>query len=324
MISVIIPVFDVAPHLEECLRAIVAQTFSDWECILIDDGSTDASGEICDKWAGIEARIMAIHQQNAGVSAARNRGLDVARGEYIAFVDSDDTIDPSYFSALHGAVDSSDADLAVCGLEIRDGDGSSIHRIPRSNAVFPLDRAHLSDFLELERDSLLYGPVVKLYRRQIIEDRHLRFDETKNYGEDLLFNLSYLRYCKSIVTISEALYCYIRRNDSLSTRFREDMFEINYAQWHELMAFHQDKSLYDEASAGYLYTRLWGIVYDSVFAFPKCSDANLSYLQRLLSIPEITQMKSYQREYSCAAWIKRWILGRRARLFYWYFKLNRR
>lgn len=319
MISVIIPVFDVAPHLEECLRAIVAQTFSDWECILIDDGSTDASGEICDKWAGSDDRIMAIHQQNAGVSAARNRGLDVARGEYIAFVDSDDTIDPSYLSALHGAMDSSDANLAVCGLEIRYGDGSTIHRIPRSNVDFHLDRAHLPDFLELERDSLLYGPCVKLYRRQIIEDRHLRFDETKNYGEDLLFNLSYLRYCKSIVTISEALYCYIRRNDSLSTRFREDMFEINYAQWHELMAFHQDKSLYDEASAGYLYTRLWGIVYDSIF-YAKTNSYH--HLKEILSIPEIKEMKNYQDGYECASWIKRVIIARKAWVFFLLSKLG--
>ena len=324
MISVIIPVFDVASHLEECLRAIVAQTFSDWECILIDDGSTDTSGDICDKWAGSEVRITAIHQQNAGVSAARNRGLDVARGEYIAFVDSDDTIAPSYLSALYGAMDSSDADLAVCGLEIRNGDGSTIHRIPRSNAVFPLDRAHLSDFLELERDMLLYGPVVKLYRRRNIEDRHLRFDEKRNYGEDLLFNLSYLAHCQSIAMIPEVLYQYVKRDETLSTRFRNDMFEVDYSQWQALMSYHQNLALYDEAVSRYLYARLWGIVYDAIFAFPKRSDASLSYLKRILSIPEITQMKSYQREYPCAGWIKRWILGRRARLFYWYFKLTRR
>ncbi len=320
-ISVIIPVYNTSSFIQDCFCSVKHQTFKDWECILVDDGSTDGSGKICDEWAGRDSRFLAIHQQNSGVSSARNHGLSIAQGKYAAFVDSDDTINPTYLSALYDSMESSSADLAVCGLETICGNGSKTHTVPGSRSVIPLNGTQIPSFLDLERKNLLYGPYVKLYRRQIIDDNHLRFDETKDYGEDLLFNLMYLKCCRSVAMVPEALYRYVRRNGTLSTQFRQDMFEVDYAQWQALMSFHQEQGLYDHRVADYLYNRLWGIIYDSVFAFRRHAGASLPYLRRILSIPEIKQMKQYQQGYPCAAWIKRWILGRKALCFYFYFKV---
>ena len=113
MISVIIPVYNVECYLDECIQSVVDQTYSDWECIIVDDGSTDESGDICDEWVKKDKRIRVVHQENRGVSRARNRGIEEAKGEYIVFVDSDDTIGVEHLCQLANA---EDADLVVSGI----------------------------------------------------------------------------------------------------------------------------------------------------------------------------------------------------------------
>ena len=100
MISVIVPVYNAAPYLDQCIESIVKQTYTDWECILINDGSTDKSGEICDKWGKFDSRFRIIHQINQGVSATRNRGIKESKGEYIVFIDSDDWVSPNYLKDM--------------------------------------------------------------------------------------------------------------------------------------------------------------------------------------------------------------------------------
>lgn len=321
MISVIIPVYNTAARLEACYRSIAAQTLPDWECILVDDGSTDTSGLLCDGFAAGDTRVKVIHQENRGVSAARNRGLELACGEYIAFVDSDDTVALTYLETLHAAMVSMDADLAVCGMGSVGISGSRQAAVPSKKSVFQLDAGHIDDLLELECLHLLSGPVVKLYKKGIITDNSIHFDEAKDYGEDLLFNLSYLAFVRTIATVPEPLYCYIRRDGSLSLRTRPDLFAIDYDQWHSLLSFHDKKGLVTEEVMRFLYKRLWGIVYDGVFLFPDLADASRSYLETILAIPEIDRMKACQDLFNCASWIKRWILGRRAGWFYWYFRI---
>lgn len=320
MISVIIPVFNVAEYLSRCMASIISQSFQDWECILIDDGSTDGSGILCDRWAEKDPRITVLHQQNAGVSSARNRGINLAKGEYIAFVDSDDTLEPSYLSMLFNAVSALRADLIVCGMETIYQDGSMKVSSPTTSGFFTLDSNHISDLLDLERATLLYGPVVKLFRKRIITDQHLLFDETQDYGEDLLFNLSYLRFSGSIVRVPQALYHYYRRENTLSTVFRTDCFKVDYNQWKALRSFHEETGLMNEEVMRYLSQRLWGIIYDALFAFPKHPDASLSYLKRVLSVPEIDTLCQYEDVFRCASWIKRRILRRKAIWFYFFFK----
>ncbi|GMO37902.1 MAG: hypothetical protein Ta2B_17610 [Termitinemataceae bacterium] len=121
VISVIIPVYNVEHYLRRCLDSVLAQTFTDFECILIDDGSPDKSPAICDEYAKKDSRFVVIHQANAGVSAARNAGLDIAQGEWITFVDSDDWIEPDMLRVLYQNAVKHQSDVSVCGVQRTDG-----------------------------------------------------------------------------------------------------------------------------------------------------------------------------------------------------------
>ena len=175
LISVIVPVYKVENYLDCCVQSIVNQTYSNLEIILIDDGSPDASGAMCDAWAEKDSRIRVIHQQNAGGGAARNAGLDAARGERIAFVDSDDYIAPDCYQYLHTLLEEG-ADIAECDFV----------ETERNDAVFGTDAGEISFYTPLEamrchiRDTAFRQLIWnKLYRRETVGD--IRFPVgTKN------------------------------------------------------------------------------------------------------------------------------------------------
>ena len=125
MISIIIPVYNVSQYLNECIQSVVNQSYNDFECILIDDGSSDGSEIICDQWEQKDSRIKVIHQPNQGGATARNRGITEALGEYIAFIDSDDWIDSDYLYQLVQPIEKYNVDLVVCGLQQHYSDGTS-------------------------------------------------------------------------------------------------------------------------------------------------------------------------------------------------------
>ena len=118
VISVIVPVYKVEKFLDRCINSIIQQTFTNLEIILVDDGSPDRSGEICDEWKMKDKRIRVIHKENGGLSDARNKGLDVATGDYVAFIDSDDWIDPDMFQLLYDATQKYQADIAECSWRL--------------------------------------------------------------------------------------------------------------------------------------------------------------------------------------------------------------
>ncbi len=321
MVSVIVPVFNVAVFLDNCLESIAAQTLSDFECILVDDGSTDGSGALCDKMAEKDKRFKVIHQTNRGVSAARNQGLNAVSGDYVSFIDSDDIVHPEYLGTLLKALTGDDAEIAVCGMSIKGLDGTSAVLAPSRKAVFPIDISSIRVFLELERKNLLWGPCIKIYRQDLIERNGIRYDESLSYGEDLVFNLAYFSQVKNVATVPEALYLYRRRPETLSTRFRPDRFRTDYDQWKRILGFHAQKGLLCEDASVYLYSRLWGTVYDGIFQYPHLKKRSPGYLRRILSIPEIDRMGDYADSFPCQRWIKQWILKRRAGLFHLYFSL---
>ena len=119
-ISIIVPVYKVEKYLRRCIDSIAAQTFTDWECILVDDGSPDDSGTICDEYAENDKRFRVFHQENAGVSAARNKGLDEAKGEWICFVDSDDWIEKEMLEKMYNLAVKNKAEVVVCGCKMTD------------------------------------------------------------------------------------------------------------------------------------------------------------------------------------------------------------
>lgn len=214
-ISIIIPIYNAEKFLPECLDSVLHQDFPPFELLLIDDGSTDDSGAIADRYATKDSRIVVVHQPNTGVSAARNRGLELAQGEYIAFIDADDRVSPTYLSNFIPF----ESDLAIQGISLlyEQSGRTESHGFDRScSARTDHERGLL--FADAEIHDTTKGPYNKLFKREIIEQHHLRFDLRYSYGEDHLFILNYVKQCRSIALIDHIDYYYIQRDTVSLTR----------------------------------------------------------------------------------------------------------
>jgi len=203
-VSVIVPVYKAEPYLEKCIDSILAQSHRELELLLVDDGSPDRCGEICDAYAGRDTRVRVIHQQNAGVSAARNAGLDAARGGCIAFADADDWVEPDWIEALYRPLaQDADPDVSICGW-YRETDGRTIDcsgQIP--TGMLTGDQA----FCSAVRGGGIEGFLVnKLFRAELF--RKLRLREDLAVCEDLLLVCQVFRRCKTAAAIPRALYHY--------------------------------------------------------------------------------------------------------------------
>ena len=323
MISVIIPVYNSAPYLEDCLRSISEQSYPDWECLIVDDASIDESRAICKTWCTKDRRFNLLNEGHNGAAHARNLGLAKARGDFVAFIDSDDYVTPSYLESLLHAISTKNSDLAVGGIVRKLLCGKMMVARPEDDVIFQLNNSNVDRFFSLCEKNLLYGPFAKLYRNALIKANNIQFDERYSYGEDLIFNVRYLRVVDTISTTDVCSYYYLsHEHDTLSTRFRKDLFKTDYEQWKELRSLFMDKGLLEETIAKqYLYKRLWGFVYDGIFLFPKLENPSAQYLNEILSIPEVDEMGKYASLFSCSKWIKIAILHRWSSVFHLYFKL---
>lgn len=218
-ISVIVPVYNAVDYLEQCLNSIVRQTYTDLEIICINDGSTDGSGTLLDHFAEKDDRIIVVHQNNKGESSARNRGLDIASGKYLAFVDCDDWIEPEMYSAMVELAEKENVDLVLCGyyLEYKDHSEEAINEWKVDETAF--SRKKLFEYVYI-RDK--YRAVTswiwcKLFNRHIIEKQSkIRFNESLRLGGDLLFFLEYMERTKRSSYIKEPFYHYLQREKSTS------------------------------------------------------------------------------------------------------------
>lgn len=218
LISVIIPVYNVEKYLRRCLDSVIAQTYQNLEIICVDDGSIDDSGKICDQYAVRDARIKVIHQENQGLSAARNRGLDAAEGEYIAFVDSDDYIlEDMYKKMLDKLLDYS-VDLCVCQWQYEFSDGRQV--VKKKNIAPPIyGRKTSLEFARfLYRGNYENGVVVaawnKLYRRALLDTIHF---EGRSHEDDA-FNGRIMAKNISVYVMEEQFYVYAQNGDSLTNK----------------------------------------------------------------------------------------------------------
>ena len=318
VVSIVVPVYNSGRYIESTLESIREQSFSAWECVVVDDGSTDHSLSICENYASEDPRFKVMTQENRGVSTARNVGLKVCVGKYVCFVDSDDWIEPDYLSALLD--NAGNAELVVSG-QIREIADGTVMLAPSETCCFELTERNAARFVELEERLLLYAPHEKLFVNSIIQENKLSFKEDCSYGEDLIFNYQYLYYVRTISQIDKALYHYRLEKGTLSTSFRSNAFEEDYGQWRILKSFYIERSIMCNDAEVYLAKRLWGIVYDGIFLFPKLKEPPKNYLKGILSIPEIDVLRKHQDVFNCARWIKFGIVNRMPVLFNLYFKL---
>lgn len=218
-LSIIIPVYNTEKYLRRCIESILGQTFTDWEMILVDDGSTDSSAGICDEYAQNDPRISVVHKTNAGVSSARNKGLDRVTGEWVYFCDSDDRL--AHKDSLSVMMDlSRGSELAVAGIRYVGEDGNLIsYSSVKEDFKSELDtKSYLKIFYGRNPEAGYQGYLMtKLFSAAIIRDNALRFDEDIKYAEDALF---VARYCcqkevsKVNIDVSLKIYDYYMRSDS--------------------------------------------------------------------------------------------------------------
>ena len=220
-ISVIIPVYNAASSLDRCLCSVLDQTCTSFEVILVDDGSTDGSSAICDRYAEEDSRIVVIHKENGGVSSARNAGIEAATGDYIMFLDADDVLSPDALELLSGK----DADMAMGGFRKVVAGKTTYVRVPKYDKVYK-GAGQIGSFLDdnIGKNDcfMLNSSCFKLYRRAVIIEHGLRFDEGLRYGEDKMFVFNFLCHVTSVATVNTIVYDYVMVEDSLSSDVKSD------------------------------------------------------------------------------------------------------
>lgn len=238
LVSVIIPVFNVAPYLNRCIESVLLQTYRNIEIILIDDGSIDESKQICDDYASIDSRVKVIHKQNGGVSLARNVGIDKAVGEFILFVDGDDFIKESMLEQLLQLQHRTGAPIVCSGFEKME-DGVITNACGKfSEIVMDSDEIAKSFFDDGYVKNIMYPPWNKLFSRSIFDT--VRFNESLRIGEDFVFNMKAMFVSKRIAFIDCPLYVYcIRENSAMTAAFSER--RIDY-----IVAAREIVSIYNE------------------------------------------------------------------------------
>lgn len=209
LISVIVPVFKVEAYLDNCIRSIVDQTYRNLEIILVEDGSPDRCGEICDAWAAKDSRIRVIHQKNAGGAAARNAGLNTASGELITFVDSDDYLAPSMYQRLYAVLRETGADIAECGYLCVTDDFAKSPVSHGAVTIFPTRDALYHNLYDNCCKTVIWN---KLYRKEILDP--IRFVEGKTI-DDEFFTYRVIGNASSVAVTDDVLYFYRQQNQSV-------------------------------------------------------------------------------------------------------------
>ena len=221
--SFIIPVYNCKAYLPACVESILAADMADYEILLVDDGATDGSGAVCDDLAQKYPQVRVLHKENGGVSTARNCGIEAARGEYILFLDCDDTLAPVNLAALAENFPASGADLAIFGISF---DYYRKQQHYRSETLWVghdgvMDGGQWRQrFQELFAANAISSSCTKVFRRSILTEHHIRFDESMFLYEDLEFVLRYIAHCDTIFNVPQAIYHYRQSEDEGNAKRR--------------------------------------------------------------------------------------------------------
>lgn len=213
-VSIIIPVYNAEKQLERCIESVLKQDYTDFELLLINDGSSDKSGDICERYATSDARIRVVHKENTGVSDSRNLGISMAKGEFLQFLDSDDWITPEATGLLVRGAEKFNCEMVIAEFYRVVGD-----RLARKGDIqedIVMDREEFAVHMMNNPADFYYGVLWnKLYRRDIIVDNALRMDKEISWCEDFIFNMQYIRYVKKVYALQVPIYYYVRTKGSL-------------------------------------------------------------------------------------------------------------
>ena len=214
MVSMIVPVYNSEKTLSRCIDSILNQTYRDFELILLNDGSTDTSGEICDAYAKRDSRVRVVHKENTGVSDTRNRGIDLARGEYLQFLASDDWITPDATALFVRTATEQQCDMVISQFYRVIGEHVSQKGAIDEDGL--MDRSTYANHMMQKPADFYYGVLWnKFYKRSIITEHRLRMDQSISWCEDFMFNLEYVRHTQTIYAMKVPVYYYVKTKGSL-------------------------------------------------------------------------------------------------------------
>ena len=247
LVSLIIPVFNAEKYLRRCLNSAMQQTFSDMEIILVNDGSTDTSLEICREYEKMDSRFRIINKENTGVSDSRNRAIDAAKGRYLQFMDSDDWLTSDATESFVFAAEKYGCDLVISDFYRVDGAVFTEKQHIRERGL--LTRQEYAEYMMQDPADFYYGVLWnKLYRKQIIDDHRLSMDADLRWCEDFLFNLEFIRYAERFTAIQTPVYYYMKRKGSLvSTDWKKaNAVKLRFHLLKEYKELYQSMDLYEE------------------------------------------------------------------------------
>lgn len=244
-VSIIVPVYNVEPYIHRCMKSLINQTLKDIEIILVDDESPDNCGKICEEYARKDKRIKVIHKKNQGLGLARNSGLKVATGEYVAFVDSDDYVALDMYEKMYLRAKSENADTCFCSYNVEYCDGTKkVQNILTKKDIYIEDEVVnniLFEMLGVEpapkmEKFFVFSVWRAIYSRDILSRNNITFCSEREFiSEDIIFHLDYLPYSKKIVIEKDALYNYWQNNESLTKEYRKDRFNKNKILYFEIL-----------------------------------------------------------------------------------------
>ena len=290
LISIIIPVYNAEKTIERCVQSVINQSYSNIEIILVNDGSLDKSLYLCERLASIDIRVKIINSENNGVSNARNLGINAALGKYIMFVDSDDYVDEKWCETLILNL-SLENELVVSNIYCVDYDNGEIY--VENNLKCSNYKLLVTDFYKVFKWKLLNQPYNKIYSTYIIKKYNIKFSEDLSLGEDLLFNLEYLKYCDRITIINSNLYYYIKgKEDSLCNRYYNNLYEIQTKLYLKMRALLESNSPKFEMYKQELYTDyLFTLINCIQNVFSKQNKENI--VQKYIQAKEIIISKEF-------------------------------
>lgn len=268
-LSIIVPIYNVERYLEECVRSLLAQTYKNTEIILVDDGSKDSSGALCDAFAQKYANIVVVHQVNQGLPHARNAGLARATGEYIGFVDSDDMISEQMYEKLISAMEQENADMAVCNFAIINKQGVRVVSGRYGSNVFRYTPGQEPLLFDYAMDAVWN----KVYRANLIKQFELKFEDKSIVAqEDFWFLMRYCAHISTVASVPDAFYRYRERGSSITKSGSDKDITKRCIRFIELTeAYIQSVGRYSE---DFLEQMLWNLMLASInqLSYPKPGD----------------------------------------------------
>lgn len=296
LISIIIPVYNTQKYLARCIHSLLQQTYTNIEILLIDDGSTDNSYSLCQEFAVQDSRIVLYHQKNQGVSAARNKGISLASGDFIMFVDSDDYVDPTICQSLIDGLNNSeytDTQTVFCGYHFVHSKNEHVVKtenvVPSSTSIWNLEDFK-KNYGPMLNSKILLSLWAKLFSAKVIKMQHLHFHEDLHIGEDLTFLQDYLLALPTIniAIVQKPLYYYdVKEGSSLSSSFDFSRLEGSRHLYQSMLDFCNHMGIFQN-----------GAPYASLYYFRSCSvfinqlmqhSDQLQFIQTILAFPETKQ-----------------------------------